>query len=94
MKRYLKSIYKAMGANAYLKHSVTVAEVADSIRQVRSGIAQCSPDVTAMLFERVASLSSAAKINDYQNHPFTRREFEVLNLIAKGYSEYAAIRAA
>lgn len=74
------------GASGYTLQGATPAEVAGAIVQVRRGLAQCSPEVTAQLFARLASLGVRQPPRLPVSVHLTSREIEVLNCIARGYS--------
>ncbi len=71
------------GANGYVLQGATIAEVAYTILQVQKGIAQCSPEVTAQLFDRLARLSTK-QISSRVS--LTPREMDILTCLARGCS--------
>lgn len=75
------------GANGYTLQGASSEEVNQVILQVMQGIAQCSPEITAKLFSRLTELRATQHLNI--NNPLSSREMEVLQLIAKGYSDRA-----
>ncbi len=73
------------GAHGYALQGASSAEVIQIVEQVYQGTAQCSPEVTAKLFERLAQPKA---VQQSQEKPLlTRRELEVLHCIAKNYSD-------
>lgn len=74
------------GASGYALKGAAPAEVVDTIRLVAQGCAQCSPEITAQLFQRLASLRSMLREPYPTSMPLTSRELEVLRLVAQGYS--------
>jgi DNA-binding NarL/FixJ family response regulator len=70
------------GAAGYTLQGASVAEVAETIARVQQGIAQCSPQVTARLFQRVAAAGAAPPAVAGSESPLTARELEVLRCIA------------
>jgi DNA-binding NarL/FixJ family response regulator len=75
------------GANGYTLQGASSEEVNQVILQARQGIAQCSPEITAKLFTRLADLRKTQ--HPTANNHLSSREMEVLRLIAKGYSDRA-----
>jgi DNA-binding NarL/FixJ family response regulator len=74
------------GAHGYALQGAKSAEVIEIIEQVCQGTAQCSKEVTAKLFERLAHFKTAVQQSNTKP-PLTRRELEVLHCIAKNYSD-------
>lgn len=74
------------GANGYTLQGASPAEVSKAIQQVNAGVAQCSPEVTARLFARLAALGSARLPALAATTPLTTRELEVLDYVARGFS--------
>jgi DNA-binding NarL/FixJ family response regulator len=72
------------GANGYTLQGATAVEVAEAIKDVCSGVAHCSPEVTAHLYARVAAL--ATTVTQLSVSPLTARESEILRYIATGYT--------
>jgi DNA-binding NarL/FixJ family response regulator len=71
--------YIEAGIGGYTLQGATAAEVAEAIRWVRQGIANCTPRVAAELFARFATISSPPA-------PLTARELEVLRCINQDFS--------
>lgn len=74
------------GASGYALKGADPAEVAATIRLVAQGHAQCSPEITAQLFRRLAQLKTLARPEYPTTAPLTGRELEVLSLVAQGQS--------
>jgi DNA-binding NarL/FixJ family response regulator len=76
------------GACAYALQGASIKELAETISQLWQGVRSCSPEVTAHLFTRLQMAEQAAVRSMFSDlaEPLTRREREVLDLIAKGYS--------
>jgi DNA-binding NarL/FixJ family response regulator len=74
------------GAKSYTLRGAGPAEVVDTIALVSQGQAQCSPEVTAYLFRRLSNLRATAEPTYSALTPLTSREHEVLQLVARGYS--------
>jgi DNA-binding NarL/FixJ family response regulator len=73
------------GAHGYALQGASSAEVIQIVEQVYQGTAQCSPEVTVKLFERLAQPKA---VQQSEEKPLlTRRELEVLHCIAKNYSD-------
>lgn len=73
------------GAHGYALQGASSAEVIQIVEQVYQGTAQCSPEVTAKLFDRLAQPKA---VQQSEEKPLlTRRELEVLHCIAKNYSD-------
>ncbi|HVO42408.1 MAG TPA: response regulator transcription factor [Aggregatilineales bacterium] len=73
------------GAGGYTLQGASSTDVAEAIHCISSGQAHCSPKVTAHLFARLASRTHVTA-PEMLLSPLTRRELEVLYLVAKGYS--------
>lgn len=74
------------GASGYILRGASIDDVVETIDRVRCGIAQCSPEVTARLFARLAALRSATPTMVVDGAKLTPREVEVLRYIAEDYS--------
>lgn len=73
------------GAHGYALQSASSVEVIQIIEQVCRGVAHCSLEITAKLFER---LTQSKTVQQSREKPaLTRRELEVLQCIAKDYSD-------
>jgi two-component system NarL family response regulator len=73
------------GATGYLLKEVAIDEIADAIRAVASGQALVSPMMTTKLLSEFNALSRRVE-EEYGGRRLTRRELEVLRLIARGLS--------
>jgi two-component system NarL family response regulator len=73
------------GATGYLLKAVAIDEIADAIRAVASGQALVSPMMTTKLLAEFNALSRRVE-EEYGGRRLTRRELEVLRLIARGLS--------
>lgn len=73
------------GAHAYALQGASSTEIAQVIEQVYQGSFQCSPEITAQLFERLAQSKNSQRVGE--KPPLTRRELEVLHYVAKEYSD-------
>lgn len=75
------------GANGYTLEGATPEDIAQALHLVQQGRAQCSPQMIAHLFARLAALKSMTTTSTTNfAMPLTTRELQVLNYIAKGYS--------
>ena len=75
------------GANGYVSKDASLAELLEVIRSVNANGAICSPEITYSACARVAELArrrSSINVHDLTN--LTRRELEVLQLMAEGLS--------
>ncbi|MBL8191671.1 MAG: response regulator transcription factor [Acidobacteria bacterium] len=73
------------GARGFLLKDVSVERLADAIRQVNAGASLIRPAVTERVEERVRQIVPGFESLD-QPDRLTRRETEVLRLMAGGYS--------
>lgn len=73
------------GATGYLLKEVAIDEIADAIRAVASGQALVSPMMTTKLLSEFNALSRRVEA-EHDGRRLTRRELEVLRLIARGMS--------
>lgn len=73
------------GVHGYAVQGASSVEVIQIVEQVYQGNAQCSPEVTAKLFERLAQPKALQQAEEKPH--LTRRELEVLHRIAKNYSD-------
>ena len=75
------------GASAYTLSDASLSEVLGTMRSVHAGGMVCPPEVAGYLFERLASIkremgaSQPSKLDQ-----FTRREAQILQLVADGLS--------
>jgi two-component system, NarL family, nitrate/nitrite response regulator NarL len=73
------------GATGYVAREEDVGDMDAVIKSVARGEARFPPTITAMLFRRLAAMSAPDRSPMIDAH-LTRRETEVLELMAKGYS--------
>lgn len=79
--------YIEAGASGYVLPGSGLEHLIETIRVVHRGEASCPPDMLARLFERVASLHTQLQIaQNNELNSLTRREIEVLQLVADGMS--------
>jgi two-component system, NarL family, nitrate/nitrite response regulator NarL len=71
------------GATGYVTRDGDVADMDAAIRSTARGEARFPPTITAMLVRRLATMSNRS---ESLSTDLTRREKEVLDLMAKGYS--------
>lgn len=74
------------GASGYTLRGATPDEVATMICLVAQGQARCSPEITAHLFRRLASIRATGGPVYSSGIPLTTRELQVLELVAQNYS--------
>jgi DNA-binding NarL/FixJ family response regulator len=72
------------GASGYRLQGASAVEVSQAINDALRGEAHCSPEITAQLYARIASLRSA--VLQLSVSPLTARESEILCYIATGYT--------
>jgi DNA-binding NarL/FixJ family response regulator len=72
------------GASGFTLQGASASAVAEAIKDVSCGVAHCSPEITAQLYARLASLT--ATITQLSVSPLTVRESEILQLVASGYT--------
>lgn len=77
---YVREAIEA-GASGYLLKDSDVDQIAGAIRQVRQGLCPIAPSLTRELVTEFARLS-----RNSQSHILTRRQREVLKLVAEGIS--------
>lgn len=73
------------GAHGYALQGASSADVMQVIEQVCRGVAQCSPEITAKLFDRLTRSKTSQPASE--KPALTRRELEVLHCIAEDYSD-------
>lgn len=71
------------GVTAFVDSNGTVSELVCAVENAMRGELRCSPQVTALLCDRLASL---AGVRDETTEPLTRREREIAALVAEGLS--------
>jgi DNA-binding NarL/FixJ family response regulator len=74
------------GAGVYTLRGASAQELAATIISVRPGLARCSPEITACLFDRLAALKTTVAHATASESPLTARELDVLQLICRDYS--------
>ena len=75
------------GALAYTSHDSSLQQLVDTIHMVHIGQATCPPDISALLFERIALLKGQLRpVEDNRLSKLTRRELETLQLVSDGMS--------
>jgi DNA-binding NarL/FixJ family response regulator len=80
-------LYEAIkaGASGYLLKEISIEEVADAVRAAQAGQSLISPSMASKLLNEFASMAKQA--GERQSVPaprLTKRELEVLKLVAKG----------
>jgi len=78
--------YIEMGISGYTLKEAPPIEVAQAIYLARQGLAQCSQEMTAHLFARLAALRTLPSPPLSLDKPLTGREMDVLRCIAQGMS--------
>lgn len=73
------------GAHGYTLQGASSAEVIQVIERVYQGVAYCSPEMTAKLFDRLSQSKPAQSAGE--KPLLTRRELEVLHYVARDYSD-------
>jgi DNA-binding NarL/FixJ family response regulator len=76
----------AAGASGFLLKDATAQELFDAVRVVAAGDALLSPRVTRRLITEFARLRPVAPVTPEALRELTRREAEVLRLVAEGMS--------
>jgi DNA-binding NarL/FixJ family response regulator len=71
------------GARGYLLKSSTSAEVADAVRKVHAGEPVFTPSLAGLVLDEFQRL---AQKHDEDDPSLTKRENEILKLVAKGYT--------
>ena len=75
------------GASAYTLLDSSSGHLVDTIREVYQGEVKCPPQISALLFERVASLKrQLAPVPDNKMSQLTPREREILQRVSEGMS--------
>jgi len=75
------------GAAGYLDRSASVEEFVDAVRGVAAGRSQLSPTVAAQILDQFATLARRSDMSD--DTRLTRRELDVLRLVASGLGNRA-----
>lgn len=84
-KNHVIQLFEA-GADGYLLKNVTIAEVKFAIEQVYIGYKHISSTVSIKLLEYLKSSSAYKPERSKLNIQISKREIEILNLIAEGYT--------
>ncbi|HUC09283.1 MAG TPA: response regulator transcription factor [Stellaceae bacterium] len=71
------------GICAYVAQNATIEDLVAAILRSLNGEVICPPKITALLFDRVASLASN-RLSDQSAEPLTRREREIAAMMASG----------
>jgi DNA-binding NarL/FixJ family response regulator len=74
------------GAHGYTLQGASAAEVAVTISEIMQGRAQCSPEVVARVFARLAAHGMSTPTLSCLKVPLTDREMQVLQYLARDYS--------
>ena len=72
------------GASAFVTRDETLSDLIETIRALRRGESRCSPRTAGMLMRRVNALATGGARDPYGG--LTRRELEIVGLIAEGLS--------
>lgn len=82
-KEYMMEVIRA-GASGYVLKDIEPAKLVEAIKTVNSGGSYIQPNLTMGLISEYKKLSSKARL--LKENPLTKREMEVLQLIAEGMS--------
>lgn len=74
------------GARGYVTKTISGRELADAVRRVRSGDAVFSPRLAGFVLDVFSDRTGAAPAGDPELDRLTRRERDVLRLLARGYA--------
>jgi DNA-binding NarL/FixJ family response regulator len=74
------------GARGYVTKTISGRELADAVRRVRAGDAVFSPRLAGFVLDAFSDRPGAAPPRDPELDLLTRRERDVLRLLARGYS--------
>jgi DNA-binding NarL/FixJ family response regulator len=74
------------GAKGYLLKDVSLHDLASAVRTVAAGGTLINPAITERVLRTLRGNSAAATDSDEVNEALTRREVEILRLLAAGYS--------
>jgi two-component system nitrate/nitrite response regulator NarL len=74
------------GASGYVSANASFEEMLSIVHTARKGEFACTPDVTYVLFSRLAELARSETMRDLQTPTLTIRERQVLALLTQGLS--------
>ena len=74
------------GARGYVTKTISGRELADAVRRVRAGDAVFSPRLAGFVLDAFSDRPGAAPPTDPELDRLTRRERDVLRLLARGYA--------
>ncbi|SFT81472.1 two component transcriptional regulator, LuxR family [Actinopolyspora lacussalsi subsp. righensis] len=74
------------GARGYVTKTISGRELADAVRRVAAGDAVFSPRLAGFVLDAFSQGSNSAEVGDPELDQLTRRERDVLRLLARGYS--------
>ncbi|HEX8519171.1 MAG TPA: response regulator transcription factor [Pseudonocardia sp.] len=74
------------GARGYVTKTISGRELVDAVRRVRAGDAVFSPRLAGFVLDAFSDRPGAAPPSDPELDRLTRRERDVLRLLARGYS--------
>ena len=79
-------VYRAMeaGAMGYLVKNIDRSEMVFAIRQVQAGHKFICTEIALKLISRHATITSNVEVKEKSNLEFSKRELEILQLIAEG----------
>jgi DNA-binding NarL/FixJ family response regulator len=78
--------YIEIGASGYTLKEASPTELVQAVWYASQGLAQCSPEITAYLFARLAARCVTCQPSIPAPLPLTTREMEVLRCLAQGMS--------
>ena len=74
------------GASGYVSANASFEEMLSIVHTARKGEFACTPDITYVLFSRLAELARGEVVRDLQTSRLTIRERQVLALLTQGLS--------
>jgi DNA-binding NarL/FixJ family response regulator len=80
------------GIAAYVPHSASISEMLQILLATVRGETHCSPKVMNIALLRLASLAETSKLRTGQLIDLTKREAEIVELLARGLSNKAIAR--
>src|SRR5665647_2222971 len=78
------------GATGYLLKDESLDQVGNAIAEIHAGGAPMSPVIARKVLDRVRDPNSPGIVREGSESPLTKREAEILDLMARGYT-YAAV---